>query len=299
MTKPAPTKKSDEKKKVSAPVAKEATVSKLPAGKGSARVTKRAICIYGPGKTRKTGCLANLIKQKRVKLIAADPNCLPTLTVLGALPAASDIYEFANLSQTVEFLEKLLELADAEGAEALGIDWLIVDSLTSLFDWHKQDVARDTGQRFMGDDAKNNGWNRFNSEFGRLLDLIVAVTQYVGVIAIAHAKDREPNSEAMKKTQWAGISLSPEMSLKASRVFNWILFKTFQEVVDDGSRVFEPDDYLEKSEERGQVKWYESILHARPLGTFMASANLRPENAKKSEWPGNDLSIMLEAEGLL
>lgn len=265
-----------------------ASKSKLKPGIASRRVKTRFIVIYGPAKSRKTGACRNL-PRGRTKWLISDPNCIPTLTALGALPHPDDTHEVSSLAAARSFVGEALDLVEKEGVEALGIDFLVVDSITQFADWHEDDVAQATGQQWLGQNTKDGGWVRFNAEFGKLLDDLTTLSKHITVVAIAHAA----KAVDLKKGEWSGIALRPAMMLKLSRLANWLLFKelkTFNPPDD-----LKEDEYITIKEERGQRVAYENIIHTRPVGLWQASANAQHLNAEE---PG-DLAKMLEKEGLL
>jgi hypothetical protein len=302
MTKP---KTKPEAKSEPKPEPAAASVSSMPKGSGSRRVQTRVITLYGPFKTRKTGCLSYL-PLGRTKWITSDPNCVPTLSALGRLPHPDDLYEVTSLEALREFLEDTLKLAEKaleekkDPRKVLGIDFLVLDSWTQFFDWHQQFLTKATNQRYMGESTDNNGWQRFNAEFGECLDLWAALGRYITVISIVHAKDKfDP-----KKGEFASFSLSPAMAQKLGRLSNWILFKGFTQVLDDDEIVrikdlIEKDDpegdYFTLVEERGETKAYEEILYTKPAHGFVASVN---SLKLRSEEPGRDLLALLEKDGL-
>lgn len=291
------------KKTPAAPVREEAiaSVSQMPKGSGSRRVQTRHITVYGAFKTRKTGSLSNL-PMGRTKWIASDPNCIPTLTALDRLPHPDDIYEVNSLDALRELLEATLKLAEdavTEGKDprkVLGIDFFVLDSWTQFADWHQQDVSKATGQRFLGDNDKDNGWQRFNAEMGACLDLWAALARYVTVIGIVHAKEKFDK----KKGEYASFSLSPAMAQKLGRLSNWILLKGLDEVIDDDKRaeaLANPEDpFYSIGEDRGEKVIYEDVFYTRPTNGWVASVNSLKLGAVE---PGKDIRLLLEKDGLL
>jgi hypothetical protein len=297
-----------EKKKSSAksdgPKQAASTGSKLPAGKGSKRSKTRLITIYGSEKSHKTGSLAKLIgKGRRVKWVLPDSNSIPTLAAMGSLPADEDTYEFLQLSEFREWLDTVLTIAETEGAEALGIDDLVYDSATQHSDMYQQAVAKATGQKFLGEVKEDNGWVQFNAEFGLILDLLAALSAYVNVFVIVHAKAKfDP-----KKGQYSSFSLSPAMAAKLGRLSNWILYKRLSEVYDEGEKmrivkevgpspwyvtVTDPSD----PENLDRMRVYESVFHTRPVDNWIASVE---SPALAAEEPGTDITLMMEKVGLM
>lgn len=262
--------------------------SKLRPGTGSKRNKTRFIVIYGQPKTRKTTSCANL-PMGRTKWIASDSNCVATLDALGRLPHNDDIYEVGSLHEAQTLTNEMLDLCEREGADALGIDFLVLDSFTQFSDWHQQDIAKETNQRYLGEQA-GMGWQQFNAEFGKLLDNLALLTRYVTVIGIGHMKE----SAFKKKGTNATLSLPPQMAEKLARLANWILFKTFEEKLEvaDG---FEGDEYVSVEEIRGEKRYFESVLHTRPSGNVIATVN---SFKLLAEEPG-DLLKLLEKDGLL
>lgn len=268
------------------------TVSKLRKGSGTQRDTNRIITIYGTFKTRKTGSLMDLIKRGRCKVIASDSNAIPTLRALDAMPHADDIYEPRSVAELHEILEEAVTICENDGKDALGIDVLVIDSYTQFSDWHQASIAKETGQKFLGDNKMDNGWQRFNAEFGACLDLIVALSRYITVVGIVHAKDKFD----LKKGQYASFSLSPAMAERLGRMSNWILLKSFEEVVDDAKleeAKTNPDDPYYVIEDD---KVYEDIFYTKPVSGFVASANTLKFRQQE---PGRSLLALMEKDGLL
>ena len=300
------TKKTEKKSTPAASTPATASKSKLRKGTGSRRETNRIITIYGPFKTRKTGMCRNL-PRGRTKWLISDPNCIPTLRALDKVPHADDVYEMTSLTDLVDFLEEALKMAEdavVEGRdpnEELGIDFLVLDSFTQFSDWHQQHIAASTGQRFLGDNEKENGWQLFNAQMGRALDCWAALSRYITCIGIVHAK-----SKVMKnKGEYAAFSLSPAMSERLGRLSNWILLKDFVEVIDDAERekaISEKDDppvdspYVVEADGDEGFKVYKDLVYTRPVGAYVASANspkLLPTET------GYDLCYLLRKDGLL
>lgn len=270
-----------------------ASVSELDAGTGSARVTTRNVVIYGPAKSRKTGACSNF-PRGRTKWLVSDPNCIPTLRALKRLPHPNDIYPVNSLGQAVEFLEKVLALAVEKGKVALGIDTLIIDSDTQFSDWHQASVAADTNQRFMGDDEKNNGWQQFNAQFGRYLDLKALISEHIHVVSICHTK---PGAKP-GKTTFAGLNLPPQMAGKQERLANWVLFKSFTEVNEtDISEV--PNECLVTMGPDGKKRYFDSSLWVKPIEGWFASANFENPELAELDRVGGDLYALFQEEGLL
>lgn len=267
------------------------TQSVIEPGGGSHRSGKRFIVLYGAPKARKTTSVSKLHGRK-VKWLISDSNCIPTLEALGRMPAPSDIYEVKGLQEAKDFCVKILNAAEEHGAEKLGFDILAVDSLTQFFDWHQEEVARVTTQRFMGENDKNNGWQQFNAEYGMFLDLLAQVAQYITVIAIGHSKEK-PNGK-----DWAGLNLSPAMAIKAGRIANWVLYQTM-----NSSSIGEPteqdlvsDDFVTaKKMGDGSAKLTEVIIHTTPQGPFIASVNAKNLDDQEPA----DMDYILVKEGLL
>lgn len=281
------------------------SMSNFEKGTGAKRTGKRFIIVYGPPKVRKTTSVSKLHGRK-VKWLVSDPNCLPTLESVNRVPHSDDLYELNSLQEAKDILQKMLNFAEENGT--LDFDILAVDSITQFFDWHKEEVARITGQRFMGDNDKNNGWQQFNAEFGSFLDMLAQVAKYVIVIAIGHAASKPSQDKSLdafkKKGQWAGLSLSPGMAEKAGRLANWVLYQTLDTRYLEAS---EPEalvsDAFITAEQlpNGTVKHTEVIIHTSTFDVFSASVNSKMVNGKPtldSEEPG-DLDYILVKEGLL
>lgn len=267
------------------------TTSALRPGGGSKRIKSRNILIYGPPKSRKTTAAASL-PIGRTKWLISDPNCVATLRALGRLPADEDLYEVDSLKAANELVEEMLTIAREQGADALGIDWLVNDSLTQYSDWHQKVVAAETGQRFMGDAGDGSGWQQFNAEFGDFLDNLALLTQLgVSVVSIAHSKDKLPK----KKGEWACLNLPPQMSAKAARLSNWILFKTFEEKVQEGDDPPSGPFISAETGEDGKTAYFESVLWTKPLDGWNAAVN----SLKLNHAEAGDLATLLKKDGLL
>lgn len=283
------------KEAASAPVRTQhqASSSSLPPGKGTQRIETRLIGIYGPPKSRKTTSVAYL-PMGRTKWLVTDSNCAATLYALDRMPAPEDFHEVEDLAQATEFLEKAIEVARTEGPEALGIDYLVNDSLTQTFEWGQREVAEATGQQFLGQKKgwDSNGYQEFNAKFLRYLDLLATLSRYITVICIAHSKEL---FEKQKKGEFGGLNLGSS-STAFGRKCNWLLLKTLETLADDGT--ISEDAMTKRIEEGGLVTFERSCLLSRStIDGYTAVANLRPQNRERSMWPG-DLRVMLKAEGI-
>ena len=285
------------KKKSPAAVSETAAalVSKMTPGTGGKRSTKRFVVVYAPGKVGKTTAASNL----RAKWIVSDPNALPTLQALGRLPHPDDIYEVTSLAGARKVASEMLKVCEEHGGAGLGCEAVVVDSITQQLDWHQEDVAQQTSQRFLGDNQKNNGWQLFNAEFGLLIDDLVRLAQYVHVVALCHANPKADPG----KGQWAGISLNPKMAERLGRSCNWLLYMTSRDMsASEGAKVAKDDPYVSVLDGRADTngdptkRYTERILHTVPVdGGWHASA--AGKNLKAEEVP--DLVTLLEKEGLL
>lgn len=216
-------------------------------------------------------------------------NCVSTLRDLNRLPADEDIYEVGSLAEAREFISDCLKTVDAHGPDSLGCTAIVVDSITQFADWHKEDVARATGQRFLGDNDKNNGWNHFNAEFGYFLNDLASLSRYTPTIIIAHAGQKLDT----KKGAWAGISLPPQMSEKLARLANRVLYQAIREYTAEDGKVGDEFVSVEKRSD-GSTRAVEVIIHTRPVGAWIASAppHYAPEEPA-------DMAKLLEKDGLL
>ncbi len=264
------------------------SVSLMEAGKGSTRVKTRLIVLYGGPKVQKTGSCSTI---KGAKWIVSDPNTIPTLDALDRLPPDKDIYEVTSLKETRAVILKMLEVCEKNGPEALGCTAVIKDSATQLVDWHQQDVARETNQRFMGDVKNNNGWQQFNAEFSAFIDDLGLLSKYITVIVICHAKEKMD----LSKGDWAGLNLPPQMALKMGRTANWVLYQSKRSYT--AGEKDKPDEYVRLSEpdQNGVRKAVEVVIHTETNGLWLAAANGRN---LKAEEPG-DMAALLRKEGLL
>lgn len=269
----------------------QAAPSKMKPGKASRRVRSRFIVLYGAPKCRKTSS-ASTLNPARTKWIISDSNTIATLVALNRLPPDENIYEVTSVPQGREVIEEAIGICEsADGPEALGVDTFVVDSGTAFSDWHQQDIARMTGQRFMGDNSKNNGWQQFNAEFGQFLDSLATLSKHVNVVLICHAKEKAD----LSKGEWAGLNLSPQMSLRAARGANWVLYQTCRDLVVDENQ--KEDAFIQNVvvERDGTRKGKEVVINTMTAGVWIASVNARK---LKAEEPG-DLQALLEKEGLL
>jgi hypothetical protein len=268
-----------------------ATVSQFRPGGGSKRIKSRLITVYGPPKTRKTTAVSTL-PIGRTKWLISDSNCIPTLRSLNRLPADEDIYEVSSLTEALELTGDMVKLAQESGHDALGIDFLVVDSLTQFSDWHQRKIAMETGQRFMGDAGNGTGWQQFNAEFGELLDNFALLSQLgVTVVTICHSKDKL----ARGKGEWAVFNLPPQMATKVGRLSNWILLKLFEEVVPEDEDNPPSGPLIEEVERAGKKWYFRNVLRTMPLDGWTASVN---SLALDPDEPG-DLAKLLEKDGLL
>ena len=275
------------------PVAPVASKSKLRKGSGSRREKFRFITVYGPFKTRKTTSLSRLPMGK-TKWICSDPNAVPTLRALGRLPHSDDLYEPNSLAETKEIIQEALALAEAD-PDSLGFDHLVLDSATQYSDMYQAAVAKETGQRFLGDDKGNNGWQQFNAEFGGFLDDLAALSKFCNVYVIVHAKAKFD----AKKGEFSSFSLSPAMSERLGRLSNWVLLKDFTEVIDDAKLADakeHPDDpfYCIEGD-----KVFEDIFYTKPTHGWVASVNSLILGGNTGQEPGRDIVALLEKDGLL
>lgn len=267
-----------------------ASPSKLKPGTGSRRVKTRFVVLYGPPKARKTTS-ASTLNTARTKWIVSDSNTLPTLAYLNRVPPDENIYEVTSVPEARAIVEEAIELAEKEGADALGVDSVVVDSATQFADWHQEDIAKMTGQRFMGENSKNNGWQQFNTEFGQFLDRLAMLARHVNVILICHSKEKVDFS----KGEWAGVNLSPQMALKTGRLANCVFYQTCKDIVVDEK--VKPDDFIQNIVENrdGSRSGKEVIINTQTTGLNIASSNI---SGLAAEEPG-DLQKIFEKGGLL
>lgn len=256
-------------------------------GKGSERINSRFIIDYGAPKSEKTTAASYL---EGAKWIVSDPNCIPTLDALGRLPPDEDIYEVSSVPAAREVLGKMIDVCKTHGAKGLGCTAVVADSLTQFQDWHEQDVAQATNQRFMGDNKKEGGWQQFNAEFGAFIDDLGVLSRYITVVAIAHAKEKNMDAS---KGDWAGLNLRPQMALKAGRTANWVLYQSKRTIAVDSS--FKGDEFTRVEKDKdGKSIGTEVIIHTRPVGFWMAAVNAKNLRAEE---PAN-LAELLRKEGL-
>ena len=255
----------------------------MEAGAGSTREGNVIAGLYGVPKCRKTTSCSFL---ESAKWVVSDSNAVSTLRSLNHLPPKKDIYDVDGLVAARSTLGKMIEAGEKGG---LGVSNVVFDSLTQISDWHQQDVAKATNQRFLGDNSKDNGWQLFNNDFGLLIDDLATLGRYANVIIILHAKEKAN----IAKGENHGFNLGPAMALKFGRVINWILYQTctsrtatekekdskFGEIVEDadGTRVLT-----------------ETVIHTRPCGLWAASADICLDAAE----PAN-MQKLLEKAGAL
>lgn len=254
-------------------------------GKGTKRTQNRFIVVSGFPKTRKTTAVSTF-PLGRTKWIASDSNCAATLEALGRMPHPDDFHEVTSLAEATQLTNEMLDAAEA--GEPLGFEFLVLDSTTQFSDWHQQDIAKDTSQSYLGEQA-GMGWQQFNADFGKLLDNLAALTRYITVVAIAHTKA----GFEKKKAGNASLSLPPQMAEKLARLANWILFKTLEEKLETEGLV--PDEYITMTEVRGEKHYFESILHTQPSGAIVATVN---SFKLLAEEPG-DLWAMMVKDGIV
>lgn len=269
--------------------------SALTPGSGTRRVVTRLITIYGPPKSRKTGSVA-FLPMGRTKWLVSDSNCAATLTALGRMPHKNDFYEVKSLVEASDFLRQVLQVVDQKGVEALGIDYLVVDSVTQLHEWHSADVAAETNQTYLGE-AKgwdSNGYQKFNATFLQFLDLLSSVAQYITVIAIGHSQDLR---EKQKKGVFGGLALGEKLSTALGRKSNWILLKDWRRRPDDGSA--ESDTLKRVDGEDGEPVLEEDVIYSAPIveGYHACCSLPDPADQKRARWPG-DLRVLLRAARL-
>jgi len=279
-------------------------------GKKALRSGKRFIVLYGYPKVRKTTAVSTL-HGRRVKWLISDSNCIPTLEALGRVPHPDDTYEVTNLLEAKQLLQQLLEYARAN--DGLDFDALVCDSVTQYFEWAQVEAARQTNQRFLGDIKDNNGYQLFNADFGEFIDLLTQVSQYVHVVAVAHAKEAPGDDKARtafkKKGAYAGLNLSPAMAAKLAQKVNWILYQTLEIRYVEES---EPDalmsDAFITAEKlpNGTIKHTETIIHTAPTDLYMGSANTKmmvgEDGTLKANLEGEEpanLDLIMVKEGLL
>jgi hypothetical protein len=245
-----------------APVKRE---SALKAGTGSKRVKTRVITLYGPPKTGKTTA-ASTLPIGNTKWLITDQNCIPTLDSADRLPPDEDIYEITSLSQAKNLL---LDMIDCAKEDSLGRDYVVFDSLTALADIHQTELARLTGQRFLGDNQKNNGWQLYNAEFGTVMDILSDLGRYVTVVCIAHSAAKSDPT----KGDYHGLNLTPKMAERAGRTGNWILYMTATSTsAEDGDEDTEFSQILETPSGKRRI---ERVIHTVPVGFWPAAASSR------------------------
>lgn len=276
------------------PAAVRSQPSMLRPGGGSTRVDTVLAVLYGPPKARKTTSCSTI---PNAKWIISDSNAIPTLRALGRLPHAEDTYEVSGLADARAIIEEAIEIAEKNGPGALGCSAFILDSLTAFSDWHQQDVAKTSGQRYMGDNAKNNGWQQFNAEFGAFIDSLGVLSKFITVVCIAHAKEKADAS----KGDFNGLNLPPQMALKMGRTANWVLYQSIRAYSPESNE--KSDDFVQIREMAdGTKRATEVVIHTQPIGLWIASANSKldvdGEPTLAAEEPA-DMAKLMRKEGLL
>lgn len=254
-------------------------------GKGSKRVQTRVVYLYGAPKVGKTYCVASLPPED-TKWIISDSNSVPTLASADRLPPDENIYEVGSVMEAKQIVDKMITAAEQDG---LGASYVVLDSITALADFHQQDVAAGSGQRYLGDNPKTNGWQQYNAEFGSLLDLLAVLGRFVTVVIIAHAKEKGE----MSKGQFNGLNLSPQMALRAGRTGNWILYQeTLSAMAEEGDTETEFSQIIDTPSGKRRIT---RVLHTVPYGAMFASTNsMRPLEAEEPA----DLAKLLAKAGL-
>ena len=254
-------------------------------GKGSERINSRLIVVYGGPKCRKTTSASHLTG---AKWIVSDANCIPTLTALGRLPPDEDLYEVDGIAAGRQVTQEAIKIAEEHGSKALPPAF-VYDSITQFQDWHEQDVAQATNQRFMGDNKKEGGWQQFNAEFGSFIDEIGVLSRYVTCVVIAHAKEKSDGS----KGEWAGLNLKPQMALKLARTANWVLYQSIRNFAAAESD--QSDEFVNVWKDvNGNLRGTEVIINTQTVGFWTAAVNARH---LEPEEPAN-LAAILKKEGL-
>ena len=252
------------------------------------------IVLYGAPKVEKTTACSTI---PNAKWIVSDPNAKPTLRALGRMPRKENFYPCKSLVEAREILGKAIDIAQTNGPKALGCTAVVVDSLTQFFDWHQEDVAKATGQSFLGQNKKENGWNQFNVEFGRLIDDLAVLSQYIPVIALAHAASKMDFS----KGAWSGLSLSPKSAEKVGRMASWVLFQTKKSF--DVEEDVKPSDFVRvETMPSGARRATELIIHTQQVEMWtVACSSMRDEDSRprlNAEEPA-DMYRLLIKEGIL
>ena len=241
----------------------DAASAAVPRGTGSTRTKTRFVAVYGPPKCRKTTACSTI---KGAKWLISDSNAIPALDSLGRLPPDDDIYELTSVDEACDIA---LKLADAAAAGKLKIPAVVLDSMTQFSDWHQQDIAQATGQQWLGQDAKNNGWQRFNQTFFKLIDALVTLSKYVNVIAICHAKEKFEAS----KGDFHTLNLPPQCATKLGRSINWMFYVTLRSTLATGSEKASKFIEIVKTADGNRV--VEHAIHTQPMGLWPASGDPR------------------------
>lgn len=246
------------------------------------------IVVYGPPGTGKTTACEKLPLGTR--WIITDSNTAATLQARGTLPPAKHTY--SNVKDLASAKDLVYRMLDAIEKKGLRIPAVVLDSLTALNDWHQQDVAREHGQQWMGQNQKESHWQNFNTSMGNFIDALGALAKRTHVIVICHAGEKFDS----KKGQWSGLSLTPKMQERMSRVANWVLFAASESRALGEGETSEPDAFSEIVTSRDGFKSRViRTLHTKPVGNWItkcANRNLDPEEP-------NDVAAILRKEGLL
>ena len=271
------------KKRSSAAANGSSIVDGVEPGKGAAGAKTRFIVPYGPpGSLKTTACG----KIGGAKWVVADQNCIPTLDVQDLLPPDKDLYEVGDLTEATNLIRTWTDAA-VEGK--LRIPAVVVDSITALHDFTEQDVATAHGSSYLGENAKDNGWQDFNNRLGRFIDALGELARHVNVLAICHAREKADAT----KGDWQGLNLGPKCANKLARVANWVLYHTIQSESWSEGMVEGPLLWRRDTPEGALAVHCQ--VHTMPTGLWLAKVNAR--NLDAIEPP--DYGAILKKEGLI
>lgn len=267
----------------------------LPKGTGANIKRTRLIVIYSAGgKQGKTGACSAI---KGAKWVVSDPNCVHTLDVLDRMPGNDDIYMVSDFGGAQELLVQYLEAGDeAEGD--LGIPALVIDSATAYYESLTNQVARQTGQAYIGarrEKGADNGWMSVINEWSKFVHNLTELSKMTNVIVICHGKERAEveGANSTGKSEWHGISLGPKCAERLMNAANIILFcETKTSTYAEGSPVAE--DEVVEATAKGTKVLTRRRIYTRPYGRWPAQGG-----TKLNPHEPADMSKIMKKLGLL
>lgn len=221
---------------------------------------------------------------------------IATLRALGRLPAKKHLYKVSGVLECKELCYKMLDAIEQKG---LKIPAVVLDSMTTLNNWHQADVAKDHGQKYLGQrlSAKQDGahWQDFNSSMGGLIEALSQLSKKTHVVVICHATEKSDVSKGV----WHGLSLTPKVAERMAQTANWVLYATTESrMIGDGEPT-EDDEFstvVESGSKNARVKTrITRTLYTQPIGIWTVKCANRQLRAEEP----NDVAALLKKEGLL